>query len=188
VIWTWQRGRAVVQGRRGEGFASRVWIHFCCGSRGQAWDSLSLLFLRFLCFLFFISSWDRSDDSFIFSWVLWSLGCKSTGDLSSSFSAFRKKTLKSCQGRRVSWPCLTPCHVHFHQGCIIWGYDQLGSSRVCKDARIFMKVASKKFLVFEIQFIHLCLLCAYRNNASQAIWDTLLWGLAQVIINCIHYF
>jgi len=45
------------------------------------------------------------DDSFIFSWVLWSLGCKSTADLSSSFSVFRKKTFKSCQGRRVSWPC-----------------------------------------------------------------------------------
>jgi hypothetical protein len=60
VIWTWLWGRAVVRGRRGEGFASRVWIHFCWGSRGQAWDSWSLLFLRFLCFLFFISSWDGS--------------------------------------------------------------------------------------------------------------------------------
>jgi hypothetical protein len=68
------------------------------------------------------------------------------------------------------------------------GYDQLGSSRVCKDARIFMKVASKKFLLFKIQFNHLCLLCAYWNSVSQAIWDTLLWGLAQVIINCIQYF
>ncbi len=64
------------------------------------------------------------------------------------------------------------------------GNDQLGSSRVCKDARIFMNVASKKFLLFEIQFNHLCRLCAYWNNGSQAIWDTLLWGLAQVIINC----
>jgi hypothetical protein len=31
------------------------------------------------------------DNSFIFSWVLWSLGCKSTTNLSSSFS-----TLESC--------------------------------------------------------------------------------------------
>jgi hypothetical protein len=31
------------------------------------------------------------DDSFIFFWVLWSLGCKSTADLSSSFSV-----LESC--------------------------------------------------------------------------------------------
>jgi hypothetical protein len=31
------------------------------------------------------------DDSFIFSWVLWSLGCKSTADLFFSFS-----TLESC--------------------------------------------------------------------------------------------
>ncbi len=61
------------------------------------------------------------DDSFIFSWILWSMGYKSTTDISSSFLAFRKKTLKSCQERRVSWPCLTPCHLHFHQGCIIWG-------------------------------------------------------------------
>ncbi len=51
------------------------------------------------------------DDSLIFSRALWSLGCKSTADLSSSFSALRKKTLKSCQGRRISWPCLTPCHI-----------------------------------------------------------------------------
>ncbi len=49
-------GGLCVRGRRGEGFASRDWIHFCCGSRGQAWDSLSLLFSRFLFFLFFISS------------------------------------------------------------------------------------------------------------------------------------
>ncbi len=61
------------------------------------------------------------NNSFIFSWILWSLGCKSTTDLSSSFSAFRKNTLKSRQGRRVSWPCFTPCHMHFHQCCIIWG-------------------------------------------------------------------
>jgi hypothetical protein len=91
-------------------------------------------------FFFFISSWDGSwrfihlllslvesrlqvdcrSFFFLFSfWVLWSLGCKSTADLSSSFSAFRKKTLKSWQGRRVSWPCLTPYHMHFHQGYII---------------------------------------------------------------------
>jgi hypothetical protein len=64
------------------------------------------------------------DDSFIFSWDLWSLGCKSTVDLSYSFSTFRKKTLKSCQGRRVSWPCLIPYHMHFHQSYIIWGKKQ----------------------------------------------------------------
>ncbi len=28
------------------------------------------------------------NDSFIFSWILWSLGCKSTTDLSSSYSTF----------------------------------------------------------------------------------------------------
>ncbi len=117
VRWTWQRGRAVVQGRRGERFASRVWIHFCCGSRGRHGIACH-------CSSVFSSSLALEmdpDNSFIFSWVLWSLGCKWTADLSSSFSAFRKKTLKSCQGRRVSWPCLTPCHMHFHQGCIIWG-------------------------------------------------------------------
>ncbi len=62
------------------------------------------------------------DNSFIFSWVLWSLGCKLTVDF--FFSAFKKMTLKSCQGRKVSWPCLTPCHMYFHQGCITWGKRQ----------------------------------------------------------------
>jgi hypothetical protein len=51
------------------------------------------------------------DYSFIFSWVLWSPCCKSIIDLSSFFSTFRKKTLKSYQGRTVSWPCLTPYHI-----------------------------------------------------------------------------
>ncbi len=51
------------------------------------------------------------DDSFIFSWILWNLGCKSTTNPSSSFSAFKKNTFKSCQGKRVSWPHLTPCHI-----------------------------------------------------------------------------
>jgi hypothetical protein len=66
----------------------------------------------------------RSLFFFFSSWVLWSLGCKLTANLSSYFSAFKKKTFKSCQGRRVSWPCLTPCHMHFHQGYIIWGKRQ----------------------------------------------------------------
>jgi hypothetical protein len=39
------------------------------------------------------------------------------------------------------------------------GYDQLGSSRVCKDARIFVKVASKKLFLFEIQFNSIICVC-----------------------------
>jgi hypothetical protein len=55
------------------------------------------------------------------------------------------------------------------------GYDQLGSSRVCKDARIFMKVAIKKFLMFEIQFNHLCLLCVYEIMQVKQ-FETLSYG------------
>jgi hypothetical protein len=52
-----------------------------------------------------------------------------------------------------------------------------------------MKVASKKFLLFEIQFNPIICVCFVHIEIMQVKQsETLLWGLAQVIINCIHYF
>jgi hypothetical protein len=105
----------------GERVSHQGFIHFCCGSWGHAWDSLSLLFSRFLCFLFFISSWNGSWQFIHLFLNLVESGLQVDCRFFYFFSTFRKKTLKSCQGRRVSWPCFNPYHMYFHQGYIIWG-------------------------------------------------------------------
>jgi hypothetical protein len=73
------------------------------------------------------------DDSFIFSWVLWSLGCKSTADLSSFFQPLGRRHSKAAKEGRFHG------HASLPATCIFIRLHHLGEKTVKLVCRSFAK-------------------------------------------------